>query len=90
MKMRAGLWLVGGFAFLAGVAAIQLMPAVHAQGPIKAPKWSHGLAVKARTADEKDFTAGTKRIGIEVYRDENNGNWIYVSESGSIAVVAGK
>jgi hypothetical protein len=28
--------------------------------------------------------------GAEVHRDENNGNLVYMSETGSIAVAAGK
>jgi hypothetical protein len=48
------------------------------------------LELKVRKAGEVDFTNATKMIGLEVFRDENNGNLIYVAETGSIAVVAGK
>jgi hypothetical protein len=48
------------------------------------------MMVKARRGDEPDFTKDTKKIGIEVFRDENNGNLIYVTEGGSIAVMPGK
>jgi hypothetical protein len=56
----------------------------------KAPKWLHGQELKARKAGEADFTKETKKFGIEVFRDENNGNLIYICETGSIAVVPGK
>jgi hypothetical protein len=53
----------------------------------KAPKWIHGITLKARKADEADFTPQTKKYGIEVFEDANNGNLIYISETGSISVV---
>ena len=48
------------------------------------------MSLRVRSGNEADFTSSTKRFGLEVFRDENNGNLIYVSETGSIAVVAGK
>jgi hypothetical protein len=48
------------------------------------------MNVKSRTSKEDDFNKDTKKYGIEVYKDENNGNLIYISETGSIAVVPGK
>lgn len=53
----------------------------------KKPKWSHGLMLRVRKADEPDFNKDTKKIGVEVFVDENNGNLIYISESGDISVV---
>jgi hypothetical protein len=53
----------------------------------KKPEWSHGLMLKARKGDEDNFTKDTKRFGVEVFTDTNNGNLIYISETGSIAVV---
>jgi hypothetical protein len=54
---------------------------------VKAPIFMHGMEVRSRKAGEPDFNDKTKKWGIEVYKDENNGNTIYVSETGSIAVV---
>ena len=51
------------------------------------PEWSHGLMLRARKADQKDFDKDTPRIGVEVFTDTNNGNLIYITESGAIAVV---
>jgi hypothetical protein len=56
----------------------------------KAPVWLHGLDLYCRNHDEKDFTKKTRKFGVEVYRDENNGNLIYISETGALAVVPGK
>jgi hypothetical protein len=52
--------------------------------------WQHGLEVSVRKAGEKDFTKDTKKYGIEVFLDGNNGNLIYITEAGNIAVVPGK
>jgi hypothetical protein len=60
------------------------------KGKVKNPKWLHAMDVKVRKAGEKDFTKDTKKVGIEVYRDENNGNVVYISEAGSIGVSASK
>jgi hypothetical protein len=91
MTKRTGTLAVALVAFVLGGAAVEMLPRVYAQGgDIKSPKWQYGLSVRVRKADENDFTKDTKRVGIEVYRDENHGNLIYVSEAGSISVVPGK
>ncbi len=56
---------------------------------IKSPKWSHGLDLRVRKGGELDFTDKTTKFGVEVYRDENNGLLVYISETGSVAVVPG-
>jgi len=56
----------------------------------KAPVWLHGMEVKVRKSGEANFSESTKKIGIEVFRDDNNGNLIYISESGDIAVIPAK
>ena len=54
---------------------------------VKAPKALYGLTCRVRKADEPDFVADkTAKFGIEVFRDENTGGLIYISETGSIAV----
>jgi hypothetical protein len=53
----------------------------------KTPKWQHGLMLRARKGDEDNFTKDTKRFGVEVFEDANNGNVVYITETGSIAVV---
>jgi hypothetical protein len=55
----------------------------------KAPTWTHGLDLKVRKAKDKIFDKDTKVWSVEVFRDENNGNLIYLCETGSIAIVPG-
>jgi hypothetical protein len=56
----------------------------------KAPDWSHAMELAARKSGEKDFTKETHKYGVEVFVDANNGNYLYVSETGSLAVVPAK
>jgi hypothetical protein len=60
-----------------------------APGEPKEPKWLHGMNLKARNSTQTEFK-DARKFGLEVFRDENNGNLIYISETGSIAVVPGK
>ena len=77
-------YLVATVAFLCGFVVCSAY--AYAQES-KAPKWSHGMLLRSRKADEADFNKDTKKFGVEVFVDENNGNLIYVSETGDIAVV---
>ena len=80
-------YLLAAATFLGGVLVSDVgRDYVHAQ-EVKGPKWKHGLALKARKGNEDNFTNETKKYGIEVFEDENNGNLIYISETGSISVV---
>ncbi len=92
MSKKVQIILVGAVCFLMGCLVTQQLPFVRAQGAsdVKAPKWLFGLTAKSRKADEADFSKTTKQYGIEVLRDENTGNLIYISETGAIAVVPGK
>jgi hypothetical protein len=90
MSKRLQLLLVGLLCFLVG-AAVMHLPFVRAQdAKAKAPEWRHGMELRVRKAGEPDFNPATKKYGIEVFRDENNGNLVYISETGSIAVVPEK
>jgi hypothetical protein len=66
-----------------GAPATAVTPSAGAKGP----EWSHGLMLRVRKADQADFDKTTPRVGVEVFRDANNGNLIYITESGAIAVV---
>lgn len=59
------------------------------KGKPKNPTWKHAMDLKVRKAGEIDWDKA-KKFGVEVFRDENNGNLIYVSETGHFAVVSGK
>jgi hypothetical protein len=88
MSARTTVGIVALVCFLLGVVVGGQAPFVYAQaGKAKDPSWIYGLNLKARKSTEEDFTKDTKKYGIEVFKDENNGNLIYISEVGSIAVV---
>jgi hypothetical protein len=53
----------------------------------KGPKWHHGLEPKVRNSEQDTFE-NAKRFGIEVFKDENTGGLVYISETGSIATAA--
>lgn len=90
MSTRVKLILVSLTAFLFGALLAQQLPRVYAQNEAKGPKWQYGMGLKVRKGTEDNFSEKTQKVGIEVFRDENNGNLIYISENGAIAVVPGK
>jgi hypothetical protein len=91
MSKRVQILLVALVCFLCGLLLAPHLPFVRAdENKVKAPTWLHGFNVKSRKANEYDFNKDTKKYGIEVYKDEENGNLIYVSEIGSIAVIPSK
>jgi hypothetical protein len=53
----------------------------------KAPQWVHSVDLNVRKGGVKDWKDAGK-VGIEVYRDPNTGNLVYISDMGSIAVIA--
>ena len=88
MSTRVKLLVVGLFAFLFGALVAQNLPYAYGQpAEVKGPKWMHGLGLKVRKGTEDNFGATTQKFGIEVFKDENNNNLIYISETGSISVV---
>jgi hypothetical protein len=91
MSKRVQIILLALVCFLFGLVLAPHVPFVRAaDNKVKAPTWLHGFNVRSRKASEYDFNKDTKKIGIEVYKDEENGSLIYVSETGSIAVLPGK
>ncbi len=55
-------------------------------GAGKAPDWLHGLDLACRKSTETSFSKSTKKLGVEVFRDETTGYLIFISEAGKIAV----
>ena len=99
MSKRFHVALIGLVCFVFGLLAAQSLPPVYSQdkgdkggkaADTKPPKWMHGLDLRVRKGGEANFSEKTQKFGIEVFRDDNNGNVIYISETGSIAVVPGK
>jgi hypothetical protein len=71
-----------------GLIAIAAAPATPpAKDAVKKPTALYALNLRARKADELDWTDKTKTYGIEVYKDENTNSLIYIVETGAIAVV---
>lgn len=83
----------GGLVYINEKGVLGTVPAKYAtateKGKPKNPKWTHAMELKVRKAGDKDWDKA-KRVVVEVFRDENNGNLVYVSEGGSFAVVPGK
>lgn len=68
-----------------GVAAAPAPAQPPAPDAIKKPKPLYGLSLPIRGAADAVVTKDTKKIGVEVYKDENTGGLIYVTETGGIA-----
>jgi hypothetical protein len=50
----------------------------------KGPKWHHSFEPRLRGPDQPDFEHA-KKIVVEVFKDENTGGLIYITDTGSIA-----
>ncbi|MBA4063262.1 MAG: hypothetical protein C0501_06035 [Isosphaera sp.] len=50
----------------------------------KGPNWHHGLEPKVRAPDQTSFDPA-KMFGMEVFKDDNTGGLIYITETGGIA-----
>jgi hypothetical protein len=71
----------------AGSIAVTPGASISAASKIKDPVWFHGLDVKVRKVGEKEFSDKTKKVGLEVYKDENTNHLFYITDAGRIAVV---
>ncbi len=89
MSKRINVVLLLLVGFLGGIVTMQSWPTVQAQdaAEVKDPKWLYGQDLQVRKAGEANFTEKTQKFGLEVFVDQNNGNLIYISQTGSIAVV---
>ena len=91
MSKQVQFALVGLVCFLMGSLLAQHLPFLQAQDAEKSkkPQWTHALDLKCRKGREEDFDKA-KVYGVEVFKDPNTNNLIYISETGSIAVVPAK
>jgi hypothetical protein len=80
----------GNLVYVTDGGYVAVIPeAGEAKDKLKAPSWLYHLDFYVRKFDEPKFTKDTKRLGVEVFRDETNGSLIYACESGAIAVAPG-
>jgi hypothetical protein len=84
----------GNLIYLCETGALAVVPAKVVtktpEGTAKSPVLTHAFELSARKAGEEKFTKDTKHFGVEVYRDENNGATLYLSETGDLSVLADK
>ena len=55
----------------------------------KPPTWLWGLDLKARTGGTDDFDKARK-FGVEIFKDENAPNLVYIDETGALDAVPAK
>ncbi|MGL4419942.1 MAG: hypothetical protein ACRCZF_04695 [Gemmataceae bacterium] len=72
--------------FITETGAISAVP-FGTPGAKKPGDWAFALDVRLRKADEVRFTADTRKLGIEVFKDSLSGRLLYVSENKTIAAV---
>lgn len=58
--------------------------------PSKGPAWLTGLDLPARKAGKKEFEKSTPVHSMEIFRDPNTDNWLYITEAGNVASTTGK
>ncbi len=69
------------------ITALMKSEKVKTAEKVKPPTWSHGMKVAVRKMSENDSIEKMIYLGIEAFWDENSENFLYVSETGSIAAV---
>jgi hypothetical protein len=50
----------------------------------KGPKWHHALVPKVRAPEQQSFE-NAKKFGMEIFKDENTGGLMYITETGGLA-----
>lgn len=74
----------GRILYVSQAGSIALAPAPEAVGTDKEPVWHHALILKVRGPNEEQFTASTRKFGVEVFKDGNTGGLIYICDTGAI------
>jgi hypothetical protein len=67
--------------------SVSLSPVPGALVTNKGPKWNHALEPKVRTPEQVQFDSA-KKFGMEIFRDENTNDLIYITEIGAISTVS--
>jgi hypothetical protein len=81
----------GGLVYITEAGNLAVVKGAPEKAPetkdVKKPKPLYGLEPKVRKVGEPEFTDKTTKISIEVFKDENSGNLIYITDAGVIAAV---
>jgi hypothetical protein len=70
-----------------GLAAAPAAPPLAEGEKVKRPVPVDAFLLKVRKANEVDFSDKTKKVPVEVFEDPNANTLLYITETGSIAVV---
>ena len=73
--------------YVSEAASIAFAPVPGNLANDKGPKWHHALETKVRSPDQETFETA-RRFGLEVFKDENTGGLIYITETGAISTAA--
>ncbi len=79
----------GNLIYISDTGAIAVLPDAgdgKSESEGKTPEWVHGLDLKCRKHNEPEFSKDTRKFGVEVFVDTNNGNLIFLCETGNLAV----
>jgi hypothetical protein len=68
-----------------GLAVCEGFQGVKPPAGTKGPDWLTGLDLPSRKAGQKEFGKETKSYSLEVFRDPNLNNWLFVSELADLA-----
>jgi hypothetical protein len=82
----------GNLIYISDTGAIAVLPEAgdgKTESEGKTPEWVHGLDLKCRKHNEPEFSKDTRKFGVEVFVDTNNGNLIFLCETGNLAVTRG-
>src|SRR5262245_110489 len=63
-------------------------PAPGQQKP-KELTWTHAFDLACRRLGEASFSKDTQKLGVEAFKDANNGLGLYLSQAGSLAAARG-
>ena len=75
----------GQLLYVSEAASIAFAPAPAEMSADKGTTWHHALTLKVRGPDEKTFGSGTKKFGVEAFKDNNTNGLLYVTETAAIA-----
>jgi hypothetical protein len=70
-----------------GLAVCDGFKNIKAPAGTKGPEWLTGLDLPARQAGQREFTKETKTYSLEVFRDVNLDNWLFITAQADLSAV---